>query len=102
MFKKHAAGGETRTVTQESEQKRGESSAEKPRLEQDLLTADLSMAAHYYTEAVEIHSSARANFNLGFMHEWGLGLKQDFPLAKRHYDLANTNNKEAEVAVQIA
>ena len=37
------------------------------------------------------------------MHEWGLGLKQDFPLAKRHYDLAaTTKSGEAEMAVQIA
>ncbi len=36
--------------------------------------------------------AARGHFNLGFMHEWGLGLTQDFPLAKRHYDLAKRNN----------
>ncbi len=46
------------------------------------------IAAKYYrTAAVELQS-ARANFNLGFMHEWGLGLSQDFYLAKRYYDLA--------------
>ena len=45
------------------------------------MDADLSMAAHYYTIAVDKHVSARANFNLGYMHEWGIGLKQDFPLA---------------------
>lgn len=65
--------------------------------------SDLSMAAHYYQIAVERHQSPRANFNLGFMHQWGLGLKQDFPLAKRHYDLAVSGSfKEAELAVQIA
>eukprot|EP00569_Conticribra_weissflogii_P008990 CAMPEP_0171367950 /NCGR_PEP_ID=MMETSP0879-20121228/6413_1 /TAXON_ID=67004 /ORGANISM="Thalassiosira weissflogii, Strain CCMP1336" /LENGTH=1259 /DNA_ID=CAMNT_0011876063 /DNA_START=61 /DNA_END=3837 /DNA_ORIENTATION=- len=48
----------------------------------------MAIAAHYYRKAAEDHNSARANFNLGFMHEWGLGLTQDFPLAKRHYDLA--------------
>lgn len=70
---------------------------------EDFTESDLHMAAHYYQVAVEKHQSARANFNLGFMHEWGLGLKQDFPLAKRHYDLAvSTNTKEAELAVQIA
>jgi TPR repeat protein len=65
--------------------------------------ADLTMAAQYYQLAVEKHQSARANFNLGFMHQWGLGLKQDFPLAKRHYDLAVGGGfTEAELAVQIA
>jgi SEL1 protein len=68
---------------------------------QQLVDSDLSMAAHYYHIAVDKHHSARANFNLGFLHEWGLGLKQDFPLAKRHYDLAGSM-QEAELAVQIA
>jgi len=64
---------------------------------------DLHNAAHYYQLAAEKHMSARANFNLGFMHQWGLGLKQDFPMAKRHYDLALSRNyHEAEIAVQIA
>ena len=68
-----------------------------------MMDADLSMAAHYYLIAVDKHNSARANFNLGFMHEWGIGLKQDFPLAKRHYDLAaGVNSAEATLAVQIA
>jgi TPR repeat protein len=49
---------------------------------------DMEMAAHYYRFAAEKAQSIRANFNLGFLYEWGLGLKQDFPLAKRHYDLA--------------
>ena len=64
---------------------------------------DLQTAAHYYQMAGDKHLSARANFNLGFMHEWGLGLKQDFPMAKRHYDLALSRNYyESEIAVQIA
>jgi hypothetical protein len=70
---------------------------------QQLVDSDLSMAAHYYQIAVEKHHSARANFNLGFLHESGLGLKQNFPLAKQHYDLAGTSHvQEAELAVQIA
>jgi SEL1 protein len=76
---------------------------EDPDHEEELVKADLAMAAHYYQVAVEKHHSPRANFNLGFMHEWGLGLKQDFPLAKRHYDLAiNGHSSEAELAVQIS
>ena len=63
----------------------------------------MALAARYYRMAAEEHDSARANFNLGFMHEWGLGLKQDFPLAKRHYDLcAASRHGEAELAVQVA
>jgi SEL1 protein len=69
----------------------------------DEMEEDLHNAAHYYQMAGEKHQSARANFNLGFMHQWGIGLKQDFPMAKRHYDLALSRNKpEAEIAVQIA
>ncbi|KAL7455833.1 hypothetical protein ACHAWC_007347, partial [Mediolabrus comicus] len=59
----------------------------------------MAIAAQYYRKAAEEHKSARANFNLGFMHEWGLGLTQDFPLAKRHYDLAG---QEASIASSIA
>lgn len=59
----------------------------------------MAIAAQYYRMAAEEHKSARANFNLGFMHEWGLGLTQDFPLAKRHYDLAG---EEASIASSIA
>ena len=63
----------------------------------------MALAARYYRMAAEEHDSARANFNLGFMHEFGLGLKQDFPLAKRHYDLcAASRHGEAELAVQVA
>jgi SEL1 protein len=74
----------------------GEAPAQK-----DVLEQDMEMAAKYYTLASEVHKSARANFNLGFLYEWGLGVKQDFPLAKRHYDLAGSSG-EAELAVQIA
>ena len=65
---------------------------------------DLAMAAQYYRIAVERHDSPRANFNLGFMHQWGIGLTQDFPLAKRHYDLAASGkySNEAGFAVQTA
>ena len=69
-----------------------------------MLESDLEMAAHYYQLASETSDSARAHFNLGFLYEWGLGLKQDFPLAKRHYDLAvsSGNSREAELPVAIA
>ncbi|KAL3790582.1 hypothetical protein HJC23_008788 [Cyclotella cryptica] len=59
----------------------------------------MAIAAQYYRKAAEEHKSGRANFNLGFMYEWGLGLTQDFPLAKRHYDLAR---EEADLAASLA
>ncbi len=63
------------------------------------------IAAKYYrTAAVELQS-ARANFNLGYMHEWGLGLTKDFYLAKRFYDVAADKAKasgDGMVANQIA
>lgn len=46
------------------------------------------IAAKYYRTAATELNSSRGNFNLGFMYEWGLGLSQDFPMAKRYYDLA--------------
>ena len=39
------------------------------------------------------------------MYQWGLGLKQDFPLAKRQYDLSVTNSgttQEANIPVAMA
>ena len=63
------------------------------------------IAAKYYRSAATDLQSARANFNLGFMHEWGLGLAQDFPLAKRYYDLSSDAARNAgagALANQIA
>ena len=69
------------------------------------LQDDLVMAAHYYQLAADRTGIARAHFNLGFMYEWGLGLKQDFPLAKRQYDLAMTSSgqdHEADLPILLA
>lgn len=64
---------------------------------------DMEMAADYYRYAAEKAMSLRANFNLGFLYEWGLGLKQDFPLAKRHYDLAlPTSGQVSPLPVTLA
>jgi len=66
------------------------------------LEEDLKMSAHYYRLAAD-SISPRANFNLGFLYEWGLGLKQDFPLAKRHYDLSvSSSSREADFPVSVA
>ena len=63
---------------------------------------DMEKAAHYYRMASQAFKSSRANFNLGYMHQWGLGLAQDFPLAKRHYDLAKVTSNQAALAVEVA
>lgn len=41
-------------------------------------------------------------FNLGYMHERGLGLKKDRYLAKRRYDEAAEANVDARVPVALA
>ena len=51
---------------------------------------------------MERHKSAQAHFNLGYMHERGLGFKRDFYLAKRHYDLAKQASEDAYMPVTIA
>jgi TPR repeat protein len=86
-------------------------STRRPTTDEDLsrrrrqLDDDLAMAAHYYQMAADHTGTARAHFNLGFMYEWGLGLKQDFPLAKRQYDLAISSlgySQEADIPVSLA
>ena len=61
----------------------------------------MAIAAQYYRKAAEEHKSARANFNLAFMFEWGMGLTQDFPLAKRHYDLSKQNNSNMAAVIAL-
>jgi len=46
--------------------------------------------------------SAQACFNLGFMHERGLGLPPDLHLAKRYYDEALSANPRAVLPVSLA
>ncbi len=46
--------------------------------------------------------NAQAIFNLGFMHEYGAGLPQDFHLAKRFYDKCSTVQTDAWVPVKLA
>lgn len=64
---------------------------------------DDEKAAACYTSAAETMMSAQALWNLGWMHENGIGIEQDFHLAKRHYDLAlETNPIEAHIPVTLA
>lgn len=64
---------------------------------------DQEKAAACYQAAAETLQSAQAMWNLGWMHENGIGIEQDFHLAKRHYDLAlETNPREAYLPVVLA
>jgi SEL1 protein len=64
--------------------------------------ADVDKAAACYTAASEYSQSAQALYNLGWMHENGVGLTQDFHLAKRYYDQALDTNKEAYLPVTLS
>lgn len=59
-------------------------------------------AAGYYQSAADTHMSALAMWNLGYMYENGVGVAQDFHLAKRHYDLAAGINTEAYIPVTLS
>ena len=59
----------------------------------------------YQSAAEGMHESlhsAQALWNLGWMHENGLGVEQDFHMAKRYYDLALETNQEAYLPVKLA
>ncbi len=47
----------------------------------------MERAASCYNAAARL-SNPQAMFNLGYMHEYGIGLKKDLFLAKRYYDNA--------------
>lgn len=65
--------------------------------------ASAENAAACYQAASESMSSAQAMWNLGWMHENGIGIEQDFHLAKRFYDQAlETNPKEAYLPVKLS
>ncbi|OAX43674.1 HCP-like protein [Rhizopogon vinicolor AM-OR11-026] len=59
-------------------------------------------AAKYYQSAADTQVSALAMWNLGWMYENGVGVPQDFHLAKRHYDMALEANSEAYVPVVLS
>jgi SEL1 protein len=65
--------------------------------------ADTDKASTCYHTAAETHHSAQALWNLGWMHENGVGpVSQDFHMAKRYYDLALDMNSEAYLPVKLA
>ncbi|KAL8687093.1 MAG: hypothetical protein Q9224_005254, partial [Gallowayella concinna] len=63
---------------------------------------DMEKAATCYQTAAETHQSAQALWNLGWIHENGMGVEQDFHLAKRFYDQALETNLEAYLPVKMA
>ncbi|KAF2401757.1 HCP-like protein [Trichodelitschia bisporula] len=63
---------------------------------------DPEKAAACYHAAADSLASAQAYWNLGWMHENGIGAEQDFHLAKRFYDLALTTSREAYLPVTLA
>lgn len=60
-----------------------------------------SKAAACYQAAADYPSSL-AKWNLGWMHENGIGAEQSFHLAKRYYDLAAAATPEAFFPVQLS
>ncbi|KAF2093448.1 HCP-like protein [Rhizodiscina lignyota] len=72
-----------------------------------LPSPDLEKAASCYMHAADgvpgvTPQSAQAMWNLGWMHENGIGMEQDFHLAKRFYDMSLETNTEAELPVKLA
>lgn len=63
---------------------------------------DYEAAASHYRSASEQQHNAQAIFNLGYMHERGLGLARDRHLAKRYYDLAAEASSDARIPVALA
>merc|ERR1711970_820098 len=63
---------------------------------------DYEQAASHYRIASEQQNNAQAMFNLGYMHELGLGMKRDIHLAKRFYDMAAETSVDAKVPVALA
>ncbi len=40
-------------------------------------------------------------YNLGYIYQHGIGVKQDFPLAKRYYDMAAAASTEAKIPIAL-
>nr|XP_023012309.1 protein sel-1 homolog 1 isoform X1 [Leptinotarsa decemlineata] len=63
---------------------------------------DYETAATHYRTASDQQHNAQALFNLGYMHEQGLGMERDMHLAKRCYDRAAETSSDAKVPVSLA
>ncbi|KAJ5578488.1 uncharacterized protein N7459_007452 [Penicillium hispanicum] len=64
--------------------------------------SDAEKASICYHNAAEAYHSAQAYWNLGWMHENGVAVQQDFHMAKRYYDLALEINSEAYLPVKLS
>lgn len=62
---------------------------------------DYTKASAHYSHASK-RSNAQAMFNLGLMYEHGVGVQQDFHLAKRYFDRAKEVHADAFVPVTLA
>lgn len=65
------------------------------------IEADTEKAATCYQTAAD-HHSGQALWNLGWIHENGIGVEQDYHLAKRFYDQALETNQEAYLPVKLS
>jgi len=63
------------------------------------LTVDFNKAVSFYRYVSNI--KAQAHFNMGYMHQYGEGVKKDIYLAKRYYDFTLQMDPDAYVAVYI-
>nr|CDS21560.1 protein sel 1 1 [Echinococcus granulosus] len=59
-------------------------------------------AIQEYRFASDVLRNAQAMFNLGYMHEHGLGFKRDIHLAKRFYDMAAATSSDAQIPAALA
>lgn len=62
---------------------------------------DFMKASAHYSLASK-RSNSQAMFNLGIMYEHGIGVQQDFFLAKRFYDRSRVAHSDAHVPVTLA
>ncbi|CAG2181443.1 unnamed protein product, partial [Oppiella nova] len=60
------------------------------------------LAAQYYRKASELRFSSQALFNLGFLHEKGLGVHRNTKMALIYYDMSAQVDSDAKVAVFLA
>lgn len=67
----------------------------------DVTTKDTAAAAIEYRTAADA-SNPQAMFNLGWMHEYGIGLPADLHLAKRYYDSAAETSSDASLPTTLA
>ena len=63
---------------------------------------DLEKAASCYEAAQDMQHSAQAAWNLGWMHENGIGIDQDYHLALRYYMLTMDISPESYLPVRLS